>query len=286
MKTLAAEWADLLDRRPSFREALEPLGRVIEAWTSWPAEGLAPLSCTLDDARRLWSDGTPLLEAHPAPLSRDRIEPLLRPALDLLAPIEDVTAFTDAWDAGEIGPSDLLPAGGRIGGAELQQQCRLTQDALSFLAVAGLRPVLTVHLGSVRALVDARYWDRSLCPCCGAPAGFADLLEDGRRELACHLCDTRWTFARLACPLCGTRTTDDFVRLIAEGADEGYAIAACRACRGYIKEIDRRARWNAGPALVEDWGSLHLDLVAHRRGYWRPIPTLIQLTAPLSEPRR
>jgi formate dehydrogenase maturation protein FdhE len=85
------------------------------------------------------------------------------------------------------------------------------------------------------------------------------------------------------CPLCGNRTAADLVRLLAEGTDEGYIIGACRACRGYVKELDRRARWNAGSALVEDWGSPHLDLIAHRQEYWRPIPTLIQLAPPDAE---
>ena len=47
-----------------------------------------------------------------------------------------------------------------------------------------------------------------------------------------------------------------------------------------MKELDRRLRWNAGAALVEDWGSPHLDLIARRQEYWRPIPTLIQLALP------
>jgi len=65
--------------------------------------------------------------------------------------------------------------------------------------------------------------------------------------------------------------------LRAEEKDEGYSISTCKACHGYLKEVDRRLRWNAGSALVEDWGSPHLDLFAHRAGYWRAIPTLIQL---------
>jgi len=43
---------------------------------------------------------------------------------------------------------------------------------------------------------------------------------------------------------------------------------------------ERRVRWNAGSALIEDWGSPHFDLTAHRTGYWRPIPTLVEVTAP------
>lgn len=70
------------------------------------------------------------------------------------------------------------------------------------------------------------------------------------------------------------------MRLLAEDKDEGFAINACRACRGYVKELDRRVRWNAGSALVEDWGSPHLDLIAYRQDYWRPIPTLVQLAPP------
>jgi hypothetical protein len=283
--TIPVEWADLLARRPSFREALEPLGRVIDAWAGWSDEGLSPLACTAGTADQLWSKGEPLLAAALPLIAPERVEPLLHPALDLLAEIEDTRSFAEAWDRREIGPADLLPARGRVAAIELQERCHLTQDAVAFLAVAGLRPALSAYFARSRELVDAGSWDLGICPCCGAPAGFADLLDDGRRRLACHLCDTRWTFARLICPLCGNRTAADFVRLIAEEADEGYAIAACRACRGYVKELDRRARWNAGPAIVEDWGSPHLDLIAHRLQYWRPIPSLIQLTGSATDRR-
>jgi hypothetical protein len=298
--TAIAEWAELLRRRPAFHEALKPIGRVIAAWESASGEWLAPLACApvnpagLDEqdppghqAAAAWSAGTPLLQAFGAPsIPPDRVEPLLAAALDVIDPVEETRAFAAAWDRGEISPADLLPVSGRIGSVDLQQRSELTQQALAFLAVAGLRPALGRYFEQCRPLVDARLWDRAMCPSCGAPPGFAELLEDGRRQLACHLCDARWTFGRLICPFCDSRTTADFVRLIAEEADEGYAIAACRACGGYIKEIDRRARWNAGSAIVEDWGSPHLDLIAHRRQYWRPMPTLIQLAAPLSEQRR
>jgi len=279
MTTLAGEWAELLARRPTFREALEPLGGVLAAWHAWPSSSLAPLECPAERARALWSDRKPLVTIAPPPISPEQIEPTLHPALDVLAGLEDTRDFTDAWDAGSIGPVSLLPSDGRPGGA-LIERCHLTQAAAAFLAVAGLRPLLTAWFAGCRSLMDDGCWDLGLCPCCGASPGCAELLEDGKRQLACHLCDARWTFSRLICPLCGNRRSDDLVRLIAEGADEGYAITACGACRGYLKEIDRRARWNAGSAIVEDWGSPHLDLIAHRQGYWRPIPTLVQLSYP------
>jgi hypothetical protein len=41
--------------------------------------------------------------------------------------------------------------------------------------------------------------------------------------------------------------------------------------------VDRRQRWNAGPPLVEDWGSPHLDVYAAREGFWRSTPSLAHL---------
>lgn len=277
MTTITSEWTDLLQRRPSFREALEPLGRVVEAWQRWSVDRLRPVPWDAGRAHKLWAGGEPLLAMGAPPLTPEDVEPMLYPALDLLAGFEDAGDFVAAWDQGEIGPASLLPASGRLGAPGVPERSHLTQVAVAFLAVSGLRPALTAYFAECRAHVGDGLWERGVCPCCGGPPGCADLLEDGRRQLACHLCDTHWTFARLVCPLCGSRATDDLVRFIADGADEGFAIAACRACRGYVKEIDRRSRWNAGLAIVEDWGTPHLDLIAVRQGYWRPVPTVIQL---------
>jgi hypothetical protein len=283
--TLLTEWEDLLERRPAFRDALEPLGKVIAAWAAWTGDRIAPLRFTAEATRACWSKGEPLLAVAPPDIPHESVESLFGPALDVLARLEDTQEFAEAWDRGDIGPAGLLPARGRIGSIEVQERSHLSMDALAFLAVAGLRPALAAYFAPCREHIADSEWDLSICPCCGAPPGFADLLQDGRRQLACHLCATSWTFARLVCPLCGNRTARDFVRLLAEDADEGYAIGACRACRGYVKELDRRLRWNAGAALVEDWGSPHLDLIAHRHEYWRPIPTLIQLSPPPPDPQ-
>jgi FdhE protein len=120
-------------------------------------------------------------------------------------------------------------------------------------------------------------WPLGVCPFCGAPPGFGDVVEDGRRRLACHVCGGSWTASRTWCPFCGNAESQDLRRLEPESGDEGYFISACTKCRAYLKELDRRVRWNGGPALVEDWGSPHLDLIAQRSGYWRPLPTIVDL---------
>ena len=156
----------------------------------------------------------------------------------------------------------------------------MTPRTLGALAAIALRPFLAAYFREVRADLEDGVWTLGVCPFCGAPPGFGDVVEDGRRRLACHCCAAGWIFSRRRCPLCGADASQDLVRLDPEGGDEGYFISACLACRGYIKELDRRVRWNGGPALVEDWGSPHLDLIAERQGYWRAVPTLLQLTGP------
>ena len=186
--------------------------------------------------------------------------------------------FAEGWDRGDVGPEDLFPY--RRDGRSPRAEVALEADVLSFLACASLRPTLETLFAACRAHLVDGVWERGLCPFCGAPPGFADVAEDGRRRLACHVCGGAWTFARLGCPFCGNDRTKDLARLEAEAREEGYSVSVCKACRAYVKELDRRVRWNGGPALVEDWGSPHFDLVAHREGYWRP------LTPPLELARR
>ena len=278
------EWNALLDRRPTFRAPLTVYVPILAAWAEWPRDGVAPLPWAPEACRERWGRGVPLLSEATPTIAAEALEPLLGPVLDALAALgteaEVLQRFARAWDVGEIGASAFFPERGRIGSAAVQGATGLSQEALGFLAYASLRPALDQYLAGCRPHLAARGWSLGVCPFCGAPPGFIDLLDDGQRYLACHLCGGAWTFSRLCCPYCGNQNPRELVRLAAEDKEEGYAIAACRVCHGYVKELDRRVRWNAGSSLVEDWGTPHLDLIAQREGYWRAVPTLIQLDRP------
>jgi FdhE protein len=278
---LLDEWIDLLGRRPTFREPLGPYRLVLEAWARWPAERVAPLDWGASECEERWRRGVPLLSEAPLSIPPEDIEDLLGVALDFLAlvgePEETLTTFTKAWDRGEVGPAAFLPAPGRIGLGSLTEELGLRTESVSFLACGALRPVLDRYFVGCRVHLTEQSWDLGVCPYCGAPPGFGDLVDTGQRRLACHVCGGGWVFPRLRCPFCGTQSPKDLVRLEAEEREEGYFISACRRCNAYVKELDRRLRWNAGSALIEDWGSPHLDLVAGREGYGRPIASLIHL---------
>ena len=281
---LCEEWSDLLNRRPTFRAPLAPYGALLESWARWSPEGFLPLRWTAQECDDRWRREIPLLSEAPPSIPRENIEDLLGTSLELLAALGEqegvIRRLAEAWDAGEIGPATLFPGKGRIGAPRLEEGVGVPREVVSFLACGVLRPVLAAYFDDCRSHLADNGWVLGVCPFCGAPPGFADVTESGQRWLASHVCGGGWAFPRLRCPFCGHQTAKDLVRLAAEEGEEGYFISVCKQCRAYVKELDRRVRWNAGSALVEDWGSPHLDLVAAREGYWRPIPTLLQFVRP------
>lgn len=280
LSLLRAEWDDLLARRASLQESLALWTAVLDLWSRWDSEKVPTLRWSADECRGRWERGRSLLPDAPPLLPAREIEELIGPLIEILASIdvgeaEALRRFAELWDQGEVSLSLLLPGSGQ--GQSLQELTGLSSDLVGFLAHGSLRPGLEAYFEAVRPHLAEVGWDLGACPFCGGAPAFADLLESGQRRLACHLCGGAWTFARLKCPFCDNRNTGDLIRLMAEEQEEGYFIEACRACLGYLKGIDRRLRWNAGSALVEDWGSPHLDLIASRQGYWRATPSLVHL---------
>jgi FdhE protein len=260
-------------------------GEIVEGWAGWTPPRDLGARMRASECRARWEQGTPLVEIAARTLAAPDVEELVGSAMEVLARVEPglgpgLQRLARAWDDGTVGPADLLPERGRIGSGAMERAGGVSPDVVAFLAVMGLRPALEAVYGPLREHLVEGLWELGICPFCGGPPGFTDVVEDGRRRLACHLCGGAWGFAKLRCPFCGVDGAQHLVRLTPEEAkEEGYLVSACRECRAYLKEVDRRSRWNAGPALVEDWGSPHFDMVAHRQGYWRPVPSLVQLGA-------
>jgi formate dehydrogenase formation protein len=280
---LVAEWDDLLTRRSSLRESLQLWTLVLSGWLRWKQGVPPPLSWSLAECAERWERGAPLLaECHPD-IPRVDAEDLLGPVMEQLARHAPEAAagfqrFASGWDAEEIGPENLLPHPGRDPVSALAEAFGIDVQLVAFFGPAATRPALENYFERVRTVPDGM-WARGTCAWCGGFPNYGDLIEDGRRRLGCMLCGGAWIAPRLKCPFCDTWNSRDVVRLVAEGSEEGYFIEACRACRGYLKGVDRRQRWNAGSPLVEDWGSPHLDAYASAQGYWRSTPCLAHLVS-------
>ncbi len=280
--SLGEAWTDLLRRRPTFRPALDVYGPIVEMWSRWSPS--RPLGAPWDAAacRARWDAGTPLVAVAEV-LRPDDVEEPIGTVMEMLAQAvprlgPGLQRFAEAWDSGLLGPLALLPSPGRVGSGTIEEATGLGPGVVALLATLALRPALEAVYAPVRDYLPDGVWSLGICPFCGGPPGFADVVEDGRRRLACHLCGGRWIFAKLRCPFCGVDGARHLARLTPEEAhEEGYVIAACRECRAYTKELDRRVRWNGGPPIVEDWGSPHFDLIARRQQYWRPEASIVLL---------
>jgi len=286
--SLSAEWDDLLARRPAFRESLSLYGAVLGAWGRWSPEGSPVLRWRPEQCRECWERGVSLIVEAPPAFNRDALEPLFAPLLEELAALgeeegEALSRFAAAWDEGRFAPFELLPGFQKEGGRALSEALGISPNLLNFVTYLGLRPPLETYFADARAAFSPGLWDAGACPFCAGAPSFGDFGEDGKHWLSCALCGGRWTIGRLRCPFCDNRDAKTLTRLAAEDREEGYLVEACDLCRGYLKGVDRRTRWNAASALIEDWGTPHLDLIARRRGYWRATPSLIQLAPPADE---
>jgi FdhE protein len=282
---LMADWEALLTRRAALREPLRFWTAILEGWATWkPPAPLVPLSLPAAECRARWESGESLMARSAPTIPPDSVEDLLGPVMERLAADGPEAAaalrrFAEEWDEGRVDVTALLPAADRDPVARLRERFGLGAHLGAFLAPAALRPALETYFEGVRDLPDGA-WTRGGCPWCGGAPAYGDLIEDGRRRLSCHLCGGAWIAARLGCPFCESWNSRDLVQLVDEALEAGYFIEACRACRGYLKGVDRRQRGNAGPPVVEDWGSPHLDLHAAREGYWRSTPSLAHLLPP------
>jgi hypothetical protein len=280
---LRQAWSELLERRRALAPSLAPYTDLLDRW-ALAVPALGPRAWSAAECRECWGRGLPLAAETPPRVAAEDVEDLLGGAMEQVAALDPGRApalhrLAGAWDAGAVTPASLLPSRGGIGDGAVEAASGLDAATVALLACATLRPALEAWLAPARRHFEGVDWGRGVCPFCGAPPGFSEVIEGGHRRLACHLCGGTWGFAKLRCPLCGVEGTEPLYRLKAEGSDEGYVISGCRRCRGYLKELDRRDRWDGALPLLEDWATPHLDVVARREGYRKPIPSLLDLIA-------
>ena len=99
-------------------------------------------------------------------------------------------------------------------------------------------------------------------------------MDSGRiRLLSCGCCGTRWRYRRIGCTFCENENDHRLPVLTIEG-ENGLRIDCCELCGGYLKTYEGRGNESF---LLEDWTSLHLDIVARDRGLKRLASSLYEL---------
>jgi FdhE protein len=90
-------------------------------------------------------------------------------------------------------------------------------------------------------------------------------------QIACKnwWCATRWDLHRLQCPYCENRDHESLGYIGIE-EEPRNRVVYCNICRFYFKQIDMRELAYAPYLPLEEWTTLHLDLLALKAGWGQP----------------
>jgi FdhE protein len=147
---------------------------------------------------------------------------------------------------------------------------------LRYLGWTALRRFLRPLIEAFAQWRDEERWLRRYCPTCGSLPAMAQLvgMDSGRiRLLLCGCCGTRWRYLRVGYTFCENENDHRLPVLTIEG-ENGLRIDSCELCNGYLKAYEGRGYESF---LLEDWTSLHLDIIARDRGLKRLAASLYEL---------
>jgi FdhE protein len=249
---------------------LEPLARLHDALGQAPATAALPVP-GFDPHQPDYDEGVPLLRSAHVPVD-------VRPAAPAVPALAEAVAAADLPDklrADARALRDRLRADPAAGGAALAGLAHGDADALTG-AARGLHWLLgwTALQRALRPTVDAftawrlgKPWTHPECPTCGAPPVLAQLVGTGYRErfFTCGPCRTRWSWKRIGCPHCGNEAQTKLGLLEVEDQPE-VRLDVCEACKGYVKTYLEKGDEGF---MLSDWSTLHLDVLARKRGYER-----------------
>lgn len=154
----------------------------------------------------------------------------------------------------------------------------LNSELFIFLARLSVQPLAKVLSSKLKDFVDEKLWLQGYCPICGGKPNIAELRgEEGKKYLHCSFCGYEWLYKRLSCPFCNNDDHQTLGYFYAEN-EEGYRIDVCDKCKKYIKTIDSRKLSQPTCLEIEDWCTIHLDLIAKEKNYQKEKTTLLVLT--------
>lgn len=144
-------------------------------------------------------------------------------------------------------------------------------DPAAFEAVTALLPVPLLQAINRRwAQSVASGWMEGYCPVCAAWPAFAEMRGIERsRYLRCGRCGAEWQAHVLSCPYCENSDHERLVSLIPENSAKS-AIDGCKVCLGYVKVFTMLQGTRPDGVMLEDLGSVEIDLAAADQGYRRP----------------
>jgi FdhE protein len=264
-------------KRPGYGEVLDFYQKVKEAQDRAKASlKIDPIKLKKKWKELLAKEGFSLIQKEDFPLdiesSAKLFETLRQIGKDANPHMaEQAGKIREALDDKKIDLKKLLKKGVKEQRIEqMADESGLDKKVFSFLIRNSIKPSIEAGMEQLQSEVDLETWLKGYCPVCGSLPSLSLLKEEvGKRRLLCSFCSYQWRIDRIFCPFCGNKDHESLHYLFAE-EEEAYRIDLCEKCHQYIKTIDFRKIEESDPVL-EDLGTLHLDILAHQKGYKRPI---------------
>jgi FdhE protein len=264
----------VIEEKPSHKEILEFLKEMMtEQYRTKTCTKTVPIKIDTGKTQTLL-EGNPLLDKKNLNLDVPSVVKLFRKLCGLLAHREDTSIDAKRVDrAVQNNDIDLVKlfkhAGIENDGymRAIAKKLRVREDVLPFLVENTIRPIFEAYAHELKNHVDQEIWHRGYCPICGSKPLIAELREEGARFLVCSLCSFEWRFMRLKCPSCGNDDHEALKYFYTENEGTANRIDVCNKCKRYIKTVDTREISGEIIPLIEDMGTLYLDVLAQEEGY-------------------
>lgn len=268
----------MIKERPSHKEILEFFKDVaMEQYTVRSKVKTAPIEIDEEDLKVKIMEGFPLVEKRALTLDLSSATRLFKRLCKILSrnkkASHDAEQITHALIKKEINFLELFKQAASDNNDEyittLSEKLGAKKDVLSFLARNSIKPIFEAYAKELGSRVDQERWWKGYCPICGSEPFMAELKEEGTRFLVCSSCGYEWRFNRVKCPFCENDNHERLRYFYTEKEGRTYRVDVCEKCKRYIKTVDTKELGEDIIPLIEDAGTLHLDILAQNEGYKR-----------------
>ena len=267
--------ATLIKQRPSHKEVLEFYKDVVtEQYAIKSKVKTSPLDINEQNFKDKIIEGFPLLEKRALTLDIPSAIRLYKRLCKIMSRnkkvSQDIERITQAYKNKEIDFMKLFKQTDSENDdyiTALSKKLGVKEDVLLFLARNSVKPIFEAYAKELGNYVDQERWWKGYCPICGSEPFMAEFKEEGARFLVCSSCSYEWRFNRLKCPFCENEEHEKLRYFYTEKEGRAYRTDVCEKCKRYIKTIDTNELGEDVIPLLEDIGTLHLDILAQKEGY-------------------
>ena len=270
-------------QRPSHKQVLKFLKDVLtEQFEVKPEIRTHPVPMDEELIKTKSAEGFPLVDKGDLELdiasAKTLFERLCKVLKDNENVSEDVAKIEHALNREELNLDELFKKTAAQNGdylAGLSDRLDLKAEIVSFLAGNSLRPIFEAYADELKGHVNQEKWWRPYCPICGSKPVMAELIGDKKKRfLVCSCCGYEWRYTRTKCPFCEKTDPKGSKFFLTEKEGTAYRVETCRKCRKYIKTVDTDELDEEFIPIVEDIGTLYLDVLAKKEGYTREVHPL------------